>query len=604
MTDPKTLLGHIETLKLNRLRFEPSWYKSFYAYENNSFMMWSRSQQTLVSQPYRKAFFANLPEIKKQADGFENLLLTFMPLFVIYPSNISDDAKRKEAQGLSKLLKKHYIDWVSSNLVHEYVHTAIKYPVAFWEIGVERRLDPVTGVVKNQIVPSVADAFDYLFDPRVKFQDNQVIVKILRKTIREVQRYKDFKYESATGVTVAEDMKEMIWNSKYGPRTEKGDLQTIVSYQVMERTKDGIDMQIIDPKGNVLKKASYKGATMYPVVPLQLSSGDMYQPSFIENLMPICRMITLIVNRIESFLIRFTKGSYLVRDGSDVTFTDENAIKVTYQGDKPEVMMIPQLPPAVLDWLNRLFLIAERYGVNQVALGNTPRGSQNRSAKMMDKAVQNQQGQQKSALDNLMSAFKQIALITIYYLSEYTDEPINVTFRDPSGQEFEAASFIGQKYAGKSPNAIVIPKSIESMEVEIEDVSVLSIQSKKEAIFNLAKEWQAIPPPFQKVLLDLHKVGSTADIMEDLEKSQTLLDNPEFQALVAQARAGNLPPDVQQALADLLKFLSQQAPVPNTDKMGVVGKKPSNPTPSAAGKPAQGQAPQPAAVAGGDNAGQ
>lgn len=598
MTPAKELLDYINNLKIYRLRYEPDWYKCFYSYENNNFMMWSRSKQTLVTLPYRKSMFVNLPEIKKEADGFENLLLQFMPLFVIAPNDISNEDEVKHAQALSKLLKKHYIDWVSSNLVHEYVHNAIKYPLSFWEIGVENRLDPVTGVMKKQIVPSVADAFDYLFDPRVKFQDNPIVVKILRKTIREVKMYKQFKYDHPVGISIAEDMKEMIWNSKFGPRITKGDLATIVVYQVMEKTAEGIDMQIIDPNGEVLRQETYKGATLYPVVPLQLSSGDLYQPSFVQNLIPICRSISLIANRIEGFILKFAKGAYLVRQGSDVTFSDENGIKVEYSGEPPIVMPIPQMPPAIMDWFKMLFTVAERYGVNQIALGGTPKGSQNRSAEMMNKAVQNQQLQQKSALDNLMAAFKQIAQITIYYMSEYTDEPQTFSFRDPSGQEFESAKFIGEKYKAKAPDAVPIPRSIESMEVEIEDVSTQSLQSKRAAIFDLAKEWQAIPPPFQKVLLDLHKVGPTADIMDDLEKSQTLLDNPEFQALVAQARAGNLPPEENQALVTLLKFLSQQSPTPNTDKMGVVAKKPAAPAPTG-----PSNAPAPAPAQGGGNAG-
>jgi hypothetical protein len=150
-----------------------------------------------------------------------------------------------------------------------------------------------------------------------------------------------------------------------------------------------------------------------------------------------------------------------------------------------------------------------------------------------------------------------------------------MTFRN-GGDDFEAKKFIGEKYQAKDPTAIPIPHTIKKLEVDIEDTSVASIQSKRTAILELAQAFSKIPGPFQKVLLDLYNVGPTADLIDDLEKNKTLLDSPEFQALIEQARQGMLPTEEAKALVTLLKFLSQQSPTPKPEDMAMTSKN-SNP---------------------------
>lgn len=568
MLDPQDAKKYLDILKQYRLNFEPDWYRNHFAYENNTFISWSRSAQTIVRMPYRKTFFMNLPETKKQADSFENMLLQFMPLFVPYPTDISNKKSLDDARYLGKFLEQKYMEWDSSNIIHNFVHNAIKYPVSFFEISIENKLDPITQKVKKCIVPRIGDVFDWYFDPRIPFEDNQVIIKVLRKSLFELKQFGGFKEPKNGTISPIQDMKEMIYANKYGNRDETGDLKTILAYQVFEKTKKGIDVQIIDEDANVLDKRSYAGASFWPVVPLTLYSGDVYQPSFVQNMIPINRSISLIANRIEQFIMKFTKGSYLVRDGSDISFSDENAIVVKYEGEAPTVMPVPIMQPAILQWFQNLFSLAERYGMNQAALAVTAKSSNQRTAEQQRMDIASQQTQQKTPLDNLIQAFKQIAERTIYYYSEYTDEPIDMTIRT-EGDEYDVKQFIGEKYKAKAPDAITIPHTVKTMKVEIQDISSASIQAKRDEIFKLAQEFMNIPAPFQKVLLNLYKVGPTSDIVEDLEKSQTLLDNPEFQALIEQARAGNMDAQTKQALAVVLKFLASQSPVPPMERMGV-----------------------------------
>jgi hypothetical protein len=587
MLSPEKALKAVNDFKNTRLMFEPEWYRAYEAYENNVFVNWDRYQQTLVRTPYRKKYFTLLPEIKLQADGLENQLLKSLPIFVIYPDDISQPGQIQAAADNSKILRKYYNDWVSTNIIHQYIHLAIKYPMSFFEIHVEFRLDPATGLRKREIVPEVTDVFDWLFDPRVPFQENAVVIKKIRKTAGQLDTYQNLKVNTSSTLSVAEDLKEMLFNNKYGPRYGDGDLQPVLLYQVMEKTKYGMETQIIDTVGKRYWEKTYKRADRYPVVPLQLSSGDSYAPSFVNNLIPISRSIDLVHNRIEDFILKFAKGQYLLPEGSDVTFSDEGNVIVRYSGQPPTVLDIPQLPPALMQWYNQLFSISERYGINNQALGGTPRGSQMRSAKMMQQTAAGTQGQQKTPLDNVMWSFKQIAMITLAYLAEYTDTATPMTFRDPSGQTMEQKTFIGEKYKTKAPNATIIPTSINGLDVDIEDASSESIAAKKEAVIELAELFPKINPAFQKVLLDLYKIGSTKDLIDDYNKGLTMQDNPEFQALIAQAKAGNLDPQTKQALSIVLGWLAKNAPTPHPDNAPIKSKPPTPAAPPQNASPAQ-----------------
>ena len=574
--DGKTALQVISEFKKTRELYEPGWYRNHFAYENNCFIGYNRVTGRLIRTPYRKKFFNNFPEIKKQCDSFENLLLLFMPLFVFYPTDIGDNEKKQMAKYLSRAMKQKYIDWDSQDLIHKFIHTALKYPVAFWEFNIENR--PVNGQIKKVINCSIGNPFDWYFDIRKPFEENMLVARVLRKTKKEIEEYKDFKLpKEGSGASNSEDMQEMIYSDKYGARPEAGDLKTYICYQTFEKTAKGITMLIIDQGGNELDKKEYQNAQYYPVIPLKLSSGDYYQPSFVANLIPLARAITLTANRLEDFYLKFTKGQYLARKGNDISFSDENNTVVNYTTELPTIVPTPTLPTGAIDWYRDLFSASERYGVNLVALAGMPTKSNMRSAAQMETSVKTQQMQQKTSLDNMMQAFKRIAEVYMYYWSEITDTIDNIVFKSnevgqTAGSEFEKKGFIGEKYAPKDPAAIPIPRIIQNLEVQIEDVSTATMQEKFNKTLEVAKALTQIDPGFRDILLDMLDIGTTSDIIDELDKKKTLLNNPEFMALIEQARAGQLPSEEAQALMTMLRFLSQSAPTPTPEQMGVQSK--------------------------------
>ena len=568
MKDVK-LLDRINGMMKYRLDYEPKWYAAINAYENNHFVGWSRQRGSLMKVPFRKRFFIQLPEIKKQADSFENLLLMSNPMFVIAPNDFSNDKDRNYARAQSMLLRQKYLDWETDNIIHHWVHNAILMPVSFLEIAVEDQWDSDKQKFIKSIVPRVGDAFDWIFDPHYSFDDNQMVVKILRKPIQD---YKDSSLYNIPkdGMTrnVVRDFKEVWLNDKFGGRNETDEFETVTAFECHIKTTKlvdgmkvaGLQIKTIDMGGEIIRDDFYSDITFFPVVPLQLFSGNPYQPSHVDNLIPINRAIDLLVNRIEDWMLKFVKGAYLTRDGSDVIFSDENGSVTKYTGEKPEVMPTPEFPMSIMTFLDKLLSFSERYGVNALAMGGMQKGSNQRSAKQGEQAIKGAQAQQKTPIDNMFFAMKRVAEITLYFLSELTDEPTNETLNkseNQGGEDFETKKFIGEKYKDLYPDAVPIPQKVKKMHVEMEDSQTYSIEQKRSDLKELAMEWNKIADPFKKPLLNLYRTGNTDGIMADDSVDGTLLDNPEIKMLVA--HKDFLPPEVQQSLSTLFDYLAKQS---------------------------------------------
>ena len=157
---PSELLDLIGEYQNTRTLYEPDWYRCYFAYENNCFIGFNRMTGQITRTPYRKKFFNNFPEVKKQCDSFENLLLLFQPLPVVYPNDMTDENSKEDAKYLSRSIKQQFLDWDSRNLTHQYVHNAIKYPLSFFEFSIQNSI--VDGQMKKTITPSIGDPFVFI----------------------------------------------------------------------------------------------------------------------------------------------------------------------------------------------------------------------------------------------------------------------------------------------------------------------------------------------------------------------------------------------------------------------------------------------------------
>lgn len=587
--------SYVDALQDQRLKYTAEWYENMNAYDNDHFITLNREVGKVQMVPIRKAQFLQLPETSKQVDSFENMLLMSNPIFTIYPNDISDKDSIQEAKNLSLYLRQHYLDWDDSNLMHNFVHTAAIFPEAYWVFSIENKFNIETQRMEKVIVPIIEDPFDWLYDPRYRMEDNPLLIRIIRKPDYSIRNSKLYTGYQDSGFL--EDFKEMFWNDRLNLRTIKNNLRPVMLYETYTLEQYGLRIKTITTDGVKIRDDFYKDLQFYPVVPLSLYSGNSYKPSFVGRLLPLNRSLDIIANRIEDYMVRFSRGQFQTIMGNETDMTDLNGI-IHYQMQPLEEVNVPQMPPAVWQWFNMLLTLSERYGVNQAALGLSPRGSQNRSGKQGDQQLKGAGMQQKTPMDNLFHALKRIAEITVYFESELVSRPKSVTMHKGGG-EYEKGLFIGEKFAkfyqDQFPDLISIPKSIKKLRVEMEDSANYTIEAKREEAIKLAGIIDKVNPTFQKILIDLYKVGNTADIIEDMEMDQSLLDNPEMKNLLANKDA--LPQDVKDGLVKLFQFLAQQSPVkapedlPGADAVKAAGglKAPQQPIPN--GQQTQG-APQ------------
>ena len=177
----KDLLDYtLDLLSQRRSYYEPQWYANLNGYENNHFIGWNQTSKTIQRFPSKKRFFVQFPEVTKQADGFQNLMMASSPVYQVYPTDFSNKAEIEQSRHQSLFLRQHYLDWHEDNVLHTLVHNAAVMPISFMEIAVSKEWDIESGSYIWTTVPRVYDAFDILFDPRFLFEQNPCVVKVIR----------------------------------------------------------------------------------------------------------------------------------------------------------------------------------------------------------------------------------------------------------------------------------------------------------------------------------------------------------------------------------------------------------------------------------------
>lgn len=597
----KDLFDYVtDVLNQRRTYYEPAWYSNLHAYENNHFVGWNPGTKSIQLYPTKKKFFIQFPEVKRQVDGFENLMLSSNPVYQVYPTDYSDQKQQEDAKFQSLFLKQHYLDWHEDNILHSVIHNGGVLPFSFIEIAVEKEWDIESGKYISTTVPRSLDAFDVGFDGRYSLEKNPCLVKIIRTTQDAVEKshlYKDFKGKNIT--SFPQDYKEIYFIDKFGSGSYRNTNRLLLAEC---HVKDGEDIKIvtIDGGGQVLRETKIKGMPFYSIVMFQPSGGNPFQPSYLENLLPMNRSMDLIGNRIESMAMKYVKGSYLMPANTSVSMSDEDGTLMTYKGLVPPIVLPnPQLPEWAWQFMTFLQTSSDRYGINPITLGGAPKGSNMRSGKMMDKTNQNALNQQRMFLSSFTYMLKRSAEIMTFLESRLLTEPRKHTIQTPD-QSFTTKQFVGSDYYDlykDDPNIIPLPKTFKKLTVEIEDESTHGIQAKRETFERMAKLYNDVkqndPELMPEMLALFLKTGDIATVMGEAQKSGTLLASPAFQNILKNLREGVLDhnPPVKQAVAMLAQALAQDPSIEKENggiPEGVAGK--------GGGDQGGGQPPAPAAA--------
>lgn len=568
----KDLFAYVtDLLNQRRTYYEPQWYADLWGYENNHFIGWNSRANSILMYPTRKKFFIQFPEVKRQVDGAQNLMMASNPVYQVYPTDYADEKQKQDARYQSLFLKQHYLDWHEDNILNSVVHNGFVLPISFVEIAVSKEWDIETSKYIHTTVPRSYDAFDVLFDPRFLFDQQPCIVKFIRTTsdmIAKSPLYKDFKGKQVS--SFPQDYKEIYYTDKFGSSYVR-DSNRIVIAECHVRDGQDIKVVTIDGQGQVLRETVIKDMPYWTIVPFQPSSGSAYQPSLLENLLPINRSLDLVANRAESMMLKYVKGSYLVHANTQVSMSDEDGTITSWKGSiPPEILKNPDFPQAAWEYINFMQSSSDRYGLNSVTLGGAPKGSNMRSGKMMDKTNANAMLQQKMYMDNFTYMLKRSAEVMVYLESKLLVEPRNVTVQSTNNQ-YESKQFVGQDYYDQfkaNPNVIPLPKSFKKLSITIEDESMHGIEAKRTNVERYAKAYndvKATSPEILPLLDEVFTVGDMDQLQGERDKNNTLLDSPAFQNILENLRSGALDgtPQIKQIVAQFTAALSQD---PNIEK--------------------------------------
>jgi hypothetical protein len=563
------LLDYVQDLAQQRLAYyEPQWYACLHGYENNHFIGWNSINRSIIQMPTRKRFFIQFPEVKKQVDGFQNFMMSSNPVYQVYPTDYADPNQQDQAKQQSLFLKQHYLDYHEDNVLHSLVHNGGVMPISFMEIAATQEWDIEQGKYIHTTVPRVYDAFDILFDARYLFDQQPCIVKIIRTTSDQIAKskyYKDFGESAVTSGT--QDYKEIYYIDKFGSASTKYSNRVLL-YEC--HIKDGPDIKIvtIDGQGRVLREIAVKNMPFWSIIPFQPSSGNAYQPSLLENLLPMNRSLDLVGNRIESMTLKYVKGSYLMQANTSVSLSDEDGTIITYKGTKPEVLKNPDMPQWAWEYMNFMQSSSDRYGYNSVVLGGVPKGSNFRSGKMMDKTNQNTLLQQKMFLDNFIYTLKRSAEVMTFVESRLLTSPRDFTLQDmnSAGDDYVTKSFVGAPYFNMYPKKeglVKLPSSFKKLSVQIEDETTHGIEGKRATFERLAKIYpeikQSAPELMPEFLALFLKTGDIAQVVAEARKQGTLLGSDAFQNIINNNRMGAYDddPEFKSAMSVVMNRMSK-----------------------------------------------
>ena len=585
--DSKELLDRIYDYKKLREAHEPIMYLSRKAYEGKHFVGWDRNLNQIVETPRTKRSFPmELPETANQVDRFENFMLSTNYTFTVIPKFLSDDDGLKQSMFLSLLAQDYYKKFKMQNKLASMIKDGCHDNIAFAETSINDK--------KDDVVLRIWDAFDILFDTKVKdWEEQTLVIKVVRK------KKEDIKYSRLYTMPTSPDSGDVFFSWKDVYQAEKYTsfvrlaTDEILLFECFIITGDDrhLEIKTIDGAKNVYRDDHYKNIHKIPIRKFQIFSGDYYQPSFTYRLLPVNRGLDTIADRMSDIILRFAKAGWITQEDEDLagSINDEVGYMLKYSATKPEQMDMPQVPPWITNWFDKLLQLSERYGLSSILSGNMPtKASGIRANSMLENLTQQSMQNNSATVDSLRSLVKGVLEDTFMFLYELWQTPRSNILTDLP-QELKTTGFISQKTASvfqrDDKKLIEIPAEFSRFVVEIDDGLGYTLSERKNNAIMLRKLNMISDQTLKRVF----KLGSTAYALEAEDKP--MFQAKEFQQLIAQFPS--MSDEEKQALIVTLQKLASQTGGPNSPATPPSVPLPNQPpiTAPSGGSPAPGGGP-------------
>ena len=507
----------------------------------------------VIELPMKKTFFNQLPELAKQTDSFENFLLSTDFIFTITPKLLSEDESVRDSQYLSILAKEFYDKLKGSTIFSDFIHFALIDNVSFLEVYPD--------MINKTVGYRKFDFFDIIFNPLLSWEEQRLVVKVVRKKVSELRKSKLYTipegYQPVGGSNFL-NWKDIYQQEKFSQLAAiQKDETLLLECHILDPEK-GLRIVGLDGSGTVLRDDSYPAIKMMDILPLRIFSGEWYQPSYVYRQIPINRSIDTLASRLEDIILKLAKGGWIVQEEEDIDggMNEEVGQLIRYQTTKPEPIQMGTVPGFLPNWLQMLLGLSERYGISNIFSGGMPSKSSGLRANKMIDSLKGMTVQNNTAImNNMQTCIKDVLKVTFSYLYEMWTTPQEMLSSEMGDK---APQFVSEKQKAiyNGDNIIHIPNTFKRFNVEIDNAMGYSIGERQKLAIQLNK---IIDPATNKPLLSFNalkkifKVGTSGYMLE--ADDPLMAQTAEFKKLINDFP--NMTPEEQQAVITTLGKVGQ-----------------------------------------------
>lgn len=518
-------------------KYRRQWYLNDNFYDGRHFVWWRKSTGTIDRvQPPRGMVLRSIPKSSKAIDTIQNLILANDPRWVVYPEkdmegNIGqpqEDIAKRSAQWLD-------FQWDRLNMKEEIgslVHYALKFPFSFIQVGFD-----------TDIWVEVLDAFDVQFQPEVKsLYDSPVLIKTINKNIIDVKNNMAYN-ENREKVTptnryAIDDMKDLRMVEKFGyHRTKDTDDTCLLKEYYFKEYVDADVAEGEEPRkevririvtvanDSILLRNELTDLTEYPFVLYAPHSGPLFQPAWIERLIPTNKSIDLITSNIETFFHIMNRGYWIKHKNANVSrVLNESGQFIEWDVVKPEQAQLASIPAYVFAHMANLERWIQEQSVQSSTIGQAPKGI--KAYKAIEALKQSDFANMGTAIDRLETAIEKVAEIMLDYAERYYKEPHHVYRLQQEKPDY--FDVVGANFRGEQTSAIPLKASYK-VDVSIESGLAYTEEGKRQTMLEL---YSAGLVPAEKVL-EMFKFSNVGELLRgaQAEKQVSMIDTQDFNAL-------------------------------------------------------------------------
>jgi hypothetical protein len=323
----------------------------------------------------------------------------------------------------------------------------------------------------NDIWVAVWDAFDIQFAPEVdSIYESPILIKSINKIIIDVRNnphYNDNKNDIAPITKYSPDeMKDLRMVEKFGYHRQKDEGETcdLKEYYIKEFVETGaphpeVRIRIVTiANDSILLRNEMTEMTEFPFVLYSPHSGPLFQPAWIERLIPTNKSLDLIVSNIETFFHLMNRGYWVKHKNANVSrIVNESGSFIEWDVVKPEQAQLASIPNYVFAHMANLEKWIEEQSVSAVSTGRVPRGV--KAYKAIESLKQSDFANMGAATASLETAIEKCAEIMLDYAERYYTEPRTVyRLQENKPDYFDVA---GANFVGEGTSTIPLKKKQE-----------------------------------------------------------------------------------------------------------------------------------------------